>query len=146
MRRWLGVLVVGFVLGGASPALASGVSTPDVTTPTTTAAGGRTKLVATFSTSTTGALAAGQAITVHFPDGTGFTPGYNDSSIVVGGAEVGSCGGASGTTLTCSVGFGKSIAAGAAGAPTRNRGPKPPPGPPTLPGPPTTPPAALPAP
>src|SRR3954471_17816497 len=132
MRRWLGVLVVGFVLGGASPALASGVSTPDVTTPTTTAAGGRTKLVATFSTSTTGALAAGQAITVHFPDGTGFTPGYNDSSIVVGGAEVGSCGGASGTTLTCSVGFGKSIAASAAVTLTVNGVTNPPAGSPTL--------------
>src|SRR4051812_5245257 len=132
MRRWLGVLVVGFVLGGASPALASGVSTPDVTTPTTTAAGGRTKLVATFSTSTTGALTAGQAITVHFPDGTGFLPGYNDSSIVVGGAEVGSCGGASGTTLTCSVGFGKSIAASAAVTLTVNGVTNPPAGSPTL--------------
>src|SRR3954454_10231887 len=132
MRRWLGVLVVGFALGGASPALASGVSTPDVTTPTTTAAGGRTKLVATFSTSTTGALAAGQAITVHFPDGTGFTPGYNDSSIVVAGAEVGSCGGASGTTLTCSVGFGKSIAASAAVTLTVNGVTNPPAGSPTL--------------
>src|SRR3954454_16726621 len=132
MRRWLGVLVVGFVLGGASPALASGVSTPDVTTPTTSAAGGRTKLVATFSTSTTGALAAGQAITVHFPDGTGFLPGYNDSSIVVGGVEVGSCGGASGTTLTCSVGFGKSIAATAAVTLTVNGVTNPPAGSPTL--------------
>ena len=132
MRWVLGLLVAGFVFGGGAPAFASGVTQPIVTTPTTNAAGGRTKLVATFSTSATGALAAGQAITVQFPTGTGFSPGYNDSSIVVGGVEVGTCGGASGLTVTCAVAFGKAIAAGAAVTLTLNGLTNPPAGSPTL--------------
>ena len=82
----------------------------------TTAAGGRTVYVVSFTTSATGGLAnaANSQITLAFPAGTSFA-GYNASSIVdpaTGTTSIGSCGGPSGTTLTCGLFGGKAIPAG----------------------------------
>ena len=98
------------------------VAAQAITTPTVSianpsdAAGARTVYTIGFTTSSTGGLAydANSQLTLTFPDGTGFSPGYDDSSVQVGGVEVGNCGSASGNTITCFMGFNKTIAAGTA--------------------------------
>jgi hypothetical protein len=102
----------GFAVAAANPIGSLAVSN---TTPTA-AAGARTVYVVTFTASATGALsnAANSQITLAFPAGTTFG-GYNASSIVdpaAGTTSIGSCGGASGTTLTCGLFGGKAIPAG----------------------------------
>src|SRR3954471_19947049 len=110
MRRWLGVLVAGFVLGGASPALA--VTNLTVTTPTTGAEGARTDYVIGFTNGS--ALSGVQTISVTFPPGTTFDA-WRGGTVAVGGTGVGSCSkpGTGSVTSSCGLFSGRSIAAGA---------------------------------
>src|SRR4051812_20358985 len=111
MRSWLGVLVAGFVLGGASPAFASSVTNLSVTTPTTNAVGARTDYRIGFTATT--ALPQSGTITLTFPTGTTFA-GYNRASVLLGATPVGTCGNANGLAITCTLFAGSSITAGAA--------------------------------
>ena len=66
------------------------------------AAGARTSYVASFTTSSTGALAeaANSELRFDFPTGTTF-PGWGGGTITVGGVTAGGCYGPSGTSVTC---------------------------------------------
>ncbi|HEY6892020.1 MAG TPA: hypothetical protein VI300_29730, partial [Solirubrobacter sp.] len=68
----------------------------------TNAAGARTRYVASFTTSSTGALAeaANSQLLFTFPGGTTF-PGWGGGTITVGGTTIGGCYGPTGTAVTC---------------------------------------------
>jgi hypothetical protein len=99
----------GFSVGAAHPVanLAVHVGTDAPATPT--------PYTITFDASTSGAMsyAANSQIRLTFPAGTAFGSAYSDSAVVVGGTEVGYCGGPTGTALTCYLYYSQSIAAGA---------------------------------
>jgi hypothetical protein len=85
--------------------------TVDVGAPSA-AAGARTQYVTRFTTSATGGLSnvGNSQITLKYPDGTGFAGSYNTASVKVGAASVGTCGNPSGTTITCTLFGGATIA------------------------------------
>ena len=99
----------GYLVGAAHAITTPAVSIADPTA----AAGARTVYSIGFTTSSSGKLsyAANSEIYLTFPTGTGFSPGYDDSSIMAGGDEVGVCGSPDANRkVTCFIGFGQSIA------------------------------------
>jgi len=104
--------------GSYTVSAAHNISTPTVSiADPTDAAGARTIYTIGFTTSSSGKLsyAGNSEIYVTFPVGTGFSPGYDDSAIVVGGVEVGTCGSPDvNRRVTCFMGFNQSIAANTA--------------------------------
>ena len=98
-----------------TPAAITGLSV-DNTSPTT-AAGGRTVYVATFSTSTTGGAMSGTArsqITLTFPSGSSTVTIANGTvtDVTAANTVVGGCGENTPTIETCSINSGKTVAAG----------------------------------
>src|SRR4051794_40519418 len=75
------------------------------------AAGARTVYGVTFTTSAGGGLSAdlNSSISVTLPAGTGFG-GYT-GTVLDGTTSIGGCGGATGTTVTCTLNFGRSVPA-----------------------------------
>src|SRR5436305_1648234 len=87
----------------------------DNTSPTT-AAGGRTEYLITFTTSATGGGMSGagrSTITITFPASATSTIGFTAVTDVNSGQQVGSCSASSTTIEVCGINSGKSIAAGA---------------------------------
>jgi hypothetical protein len=114
-RRTVLVLfsTLAMLLIGAAPASASTVLSPSVTnSPPSNAAGARTQYVAAFTTSPTGGLSAPSSrINVTFPANTTFG-GYTFGTVALASApntSIGSCGGASGLTIQCSLSGGITI-------------------------------------
>jgi hypothetical protein len=111
-----GALLVALA-GPARSASFSSVSTPTVANSSPSAgAGAQTTYVVAFTTSTTGGLssAAGSAITLVFPSGTGLgsVVGSSVDDTTTGLNGVGACNPPSGETITCFLYGGDSTAAG----------------------------------
>ncbi len=106
------LIVMGAFAGSAQAAAVTGL-TVDPLTPSA-AGGARTDYVIHFSTSRTGALAAGQHITITLPTNTSVRTVIN-TSVTVGATQVGSCGiGSADNIEICTIFQGQSIAAGTA--------------------------------
>jgi hypothetical protein len=117
-RRWfvscaLGALAFAFVVVAAPrPAgAATGVSTPAVVISSPSAAtGALTSYAITFKTSSSGGLSDTGTITIVLPSTTGLKS-LGDSVVNVDSTEVGDCSLQTGTTLTCTLFGGETIAA-----------------------------------
>ena len=108
------LLLMGAFAGAAQAASVTGL-TVDPPSPSD-AGGARTDYVIHFSTSATGALAAGQHITITLPSGASVRTDVNSSVTVAGSStSLGNCGlGATDNIAICTLGSGTSIAAGTA--------------------------------
>ena len=111
----IGALIVMGAFAGVAQAAAVTGLTVDPLTPSA-AGGARTDYVLHFTTSATGALTAGQHITITLPSGASVRTDVNSSVTVAGNAtSMGSCGvGSSDNIAVCTLGSNRSIAAGAA--------------------------------
>jgi len=106
------LLLMGLFAGVAHAANPVSGLTVDPLTPSA-ASGARTDYVIHFSTSATGALAAGQHITITLP--TGSSTGTIVNAVITDvttSTAVGSCGVSSQTVEVCTISSGKSVAAG----------------------------------
>ena len=108
------LIVMGAFAGAADATMVGGLSVDQPLTPSP-AGGARTDYVIHFTTSATGALAAGQHITVTLPSGASVRSDVNSSVTVGGGASLGNCGiGRTDNIAICSLGSTASIAANTA--------------------------------